>query len=99
VTNRTLLRCLIIAIIALQLVWLIKPKAGSNPIGRRAMEAGRALAEHPSAATRAIFEEESRRGSDRRDWAFVSTTAAVLIVDGLGIYIFWNHGYRRKRIA
>jgi len=88
-------RLFIVLLLVGQLLWLVMPRSGSHPLSHRAIDAARAEAEHPSAATKAAFEQELSRDSGRDAVWFFTAVAAILIVDGACIYWFWNFGYRK----
>ena len=86
---------MIAAIVLLQLVWLVAPRSGSRPLSPRALEAARESVEHPSQNATTSLEQQLSRDVDHRDKRNAGLFVLLLVLDGIGIYYFWNSGVRR----
>jgi hypothetical protein len=95
IVKRSFYRVVIVMVLVGQLAWFIMPRSGSHPLSQRAIKAAQTAAEHPSAATKAAFEEELRRIPCRDNALLLTVFTVMLVLDGIGIYYFWNYGYRR----
>ena len=51
---------------------------------------------HPSPATKATFDEEMRLMHRHEDWKLYVEWSVFAIVNGAGIYYYWNYGNRKK---
>ena len=88
-------RIAIVVILLVQVIWFVMPSTGSHPLGPKAREAAVAYAENPSEAPRAKLDVALQEDSAARDLRFGGLAALVLVLDGIGVYCFWNHGNRK----
>jgi hypothetical protein len=93
-----IIRGLIVAVIALQLLWCLIQPAG-NRLAPKSPEMAQALREfetNRSAVTEAAMWEQARRDElheSRRDEAIFGL---LLIADAVAIYLFWNYGVKKN---
>ncbi|HEY1719425.1 MAG TPA: hypothetical protein VGH42_14190 [Verrucomicrobiae bacterium] len=51
--------------------------------------------DHPSAATKATFDEEMRLMHKHEDWKLYLRLGLFVVVNGIGIFYYWNYGNRK----
>ena len=88
-------RIAIVVILLIQVIWFTMPSAGSHQLGPKAREAAAAYAEKPSEGARARLDAALHEDSAARELRFGGLAALVLVLDGIGVYCFWNHGNRK----
>ena len=59
------------------------------------LAAFREYQELPSPATKAAFNEEMRLMHKHEDWKLYLGLSIFLVLNGAGIYYYWNHGNRK----
>jgi hypothetical protein len=92
VMRLTLPRVLISTAVLLEAMWFIAPKFGSGPPSQRAQAAFHESVEHLSPASGAAFEAQLNRDVEMAGRRQLGIFALLLILDGVGIYYFWNDG-------
>lgn len=85
----------IVVILLLQVIWFVMPRSGSHPLSPAAREAAVAYAQNPSEAARAKLDVALQEDTTAAGLRFYGLAALVLVLDGIGVYCFWNHGDRK----
>jgi hypothetical protein len=93
--KKALPRLLIIAIVILQLAWLVIPRTGSQPVSARVRQAFVSHESGPkSELDAAVAKAEAQDAAVAGRWA-IAVFALVAGIDIALIYFFWNYGTRK----
>jgi|ERR1043165_5931733 hypothetical protein len=93
--KRIVPRLLIVAVVVLQLIWIVAPRGGSSSPSPRFLQAMEAHASSPkSKRDAAIAEAKAQDDAEARRWVF-APFAMVIGIDIALIYFFWNFGTRK----
>lgn len=88
--NRILIRLAIIAVIILEVIWVLVPRHLQLPRSPETLHAGHAFEANPSETTKAVLLDQIRRDVAHNVRSGQIFSGVLLLIDFITIYFFWN---------